>query len=322
MIETSTTLILGAGASAPYGFPYGACYKQSVLEALNLSRYDSAWNITTRQERDQVYKKFLNSDMSIDQFLRIPENKSFLDVGKKAIQIAISEHESRSKNNLMKRGPGRWYDLLFNAMLTGPHQRFGDNKISLITFNYDRSLEYFLFRKLKERYPEKSDVDLGKEMINYKGLMPSYSVYYYHVYGLLGFPHFDPQHQHEPSVQMKYGVNIALSKISRGISGIQLVKDPDVLERFPQDNVLEQIKNSEHIAFLGFGFNMDNFGLFNQKDLWAGKDVWVTATGEQTKEREEALQELNLYGAKIRLGEPDEDIYDFLINSGKDIFAD
>lgn len=70
-----------------------------------------------------------------------------------------------------------WYDFLLGVLCDGvPFTAIGDSKLSIITFNYDRSLEHYLFTAVKNRYG-KSDQECAEVI----GRIPIV-----HVYGSLG----------------------------------------------------------------------------------------------------------------------------------------
>ena len=92
MITTPTVLVLGAGASVPYGFPSGLELLEQIngnLEYLN----HSWWNIierleVTREEVSYFLQELLFSGQpSVDAFLE--HRSEFLKVGKLVIALAI-----------------------------------------------------------------------------------------------------------------------------------------------------------------------------------------------------------------------------------------
>jgi hypothetical protein len=72
---------------------------------------------------------------SVDAFLE--HNPNFLDVGKPSIAATLIPHEDPDAIQ-----DGDWYRNLFNAM-NAPFAEFENNKLAVITYNYDRSLEFY-----------------------------------------------------------------------------------------------------------------------------------------------------------------------------------
>lgn len=83
---------------------------------------------------------------SVDFFLE--NNEKFEEIGKLAIAFELILHEDYKQ--LRREQKKRWYETLFHLMVQGG--RFDQNRLSVITFNYDRSLEAFLFRALGNLY--------------------------------------------------------------------------------------------------------------------------------------------------------------------------
>ncbi len=182
MITKNTVFILGAGASSTYGFPTGNDLTSTITANLrplkrNQKRLGIDWLIFLQSEfgipeqEIHAFQSQLNlSKISVDAFLEYrPE---FLNVGKLAIALALisAEHENKLFN--AKRN---WLDYL-RLKLDAPFNEFGNNKISFINFNYDRSLEQYLFTVLRNTYG-KSD-DECSEQINKIPIL--------HVHGRIG----------------------------------------------------------------------------------------------------------------------------------------
>ena len=186
MIEIPTVLVLGAGASMPFGFPSGQILVDIICHFLRPGEsFDCEWvpswlstqmNETVKLLRNtfewrriEDFAERLDGEESIDAFLE-DKTGDFVDIGKATIAAALLPFEREQAlfhdfmaRRLLKAFKGRedpvgttknWYQLLWRA-LEAPFEEFQDNKIHIITFNYDRSLEHYLFTRLKRRYPGK-----------------------------------------------------------------------------------------------------------------------------------------------------------------------
>jgi hypothetical protein len=154
VIRVPTTLVLGAGASAPYGPPVGAALRRMILaecgngnsfwmevfKALGISLSDVA------EFRDAFRRSTVPS---IDAFLE--HRPEFMTIGKTAIALGLIPYEHEDRIFDAATETGAWYSYLFDALRTSP-DRFRGNHLSIVTFNYDRSIEYFLFNALKFTY--------------------------------------------------------------------------------------------------------------------------------------------------------------------------
>ena len=151
MITKPTVLVLGSGASIPYGFPSGKDLLRSIHGELNPRNADF-WSplfndcgIDTRhveEFRSELYSSQLSS---VDTFLE--HRPEFLEVGKLAIALNMV---AREDEDWLLRFDGRdegFYRYLYDRMDT-QFELFGENKLTVITFNYDRSFEHYLFKAL------------------------------------------------------------------------------------------------------------------------------------------------------------------------------
>lgn len=84
---------------------------------------------------------------SVDAFLE-RRHEEFLDIGKAAMAIELL---LREKENLLWQQPN-WMLNLYGRMSSETLEQFGNNAVSFITFNYDRSLEHFLFISLANNF--------------------------------------------------------------------------------------------------------------------------------------------------------------------------
>ena len=144
-----TTLILGAGASYEYGYPLGQKLIQRIKE-LAESHHDPSF--LNALEEAKPY--------SIDAFLK--ENPQFSSAGKRLISLAIL----RCENDALYRSiePEKdWYRKFWYQV---PREEY--RKLKIVTFNYDRSLEYFFARQyagrfqvsMKEAYAKLNEVEI------------------------------------------------------------------------------------------------------------------------------------------------------------------
>ncbi len=145
MMNKKTLLILGAGASAPVGYPSGRALLMKVANELSneaFALFRELRDVGYRQAEMEKFRIALAGSMqpSVDAFLE--KRPDFLDIGKAAIAAALIPMEQRT---LFERGEqATWYEYLFNR-LGDQSDRFHENQLSIVTFNYDRSLEYFLY---------------------------------------------------------------------------------------------------------------------------------------------------------------------------------
>jgi hypothetical protein len=249
MITIPTVLVLGAGSSMGFGYPSGPQLKQNILSKFN--QYDILINQLGYTIQDtQVFINALRDSgrMSVDAFL---ENRpDLIEIGKIEIAVDLISHE---KHAILFQGENNWYDYLFQQMYC-QFADFPNNRISFITFNYDRSLEHYLFNALKNSF-RKEDKEVA-EIISRLTII--------HVHGKLGNlpwqdpdgrPYLDiiiPDHVKNPFERGRF-----LSQIKNASQGIRIISEiSDVETNFAP--VITPLQEAKRIIFLGFGYNTLN----------------------------------------------------------------
>lgn len=248
MFNDSTVLVLGAGASNPYGFPLGADLKQRIVGLC--SNADSAEckqfvEAELPKEQIQVFHTDLVRSIhgTIDAFLE--DRPSHRDIGAFAIAHILMRLEDEQSIF-----PGRdWYPILFRDLKLREVDK--PSEISgIVTFNYDRSLEHYLTETARRTFEgTRRDAALRK----------LHSIPIVHVHGMLGsYP------------EMPYKTTRSTGEIEKGAAGISMVHDAhlDSAEEFKSANKL--IEEAREVIFLGFGYdtrNLKRLGILNRDSL-------------------------------------------------------
>lgn len=209
-----TVFIIGAGASNEIGMPTGSDLRNNIIDIFTGIKTSQSYKDSSKflelpdhiiAARNGIYTYFnydekifekhidildeivqsLELTSSIDNFLYNEQNNPEIQViGKIAIVSSILKAESEcalcdvSKfNNIKPTMEGSWYYSLFlelnkQATLSEFIERL--KYIYFIIFNYDRTLEYFLFNAIKRLY-KTDDIETGKII---------YNMNIYHPYGL------------------------------------------------------------------------------------------------------------------------------------------
>ena len=162
MTSHKTVLILEAGASRPYLLPTGGELRDlllqrnsnSIVKSLQLSGPDQQFyadwyqgllrDHIAQEQIEHFRRRFAESEfLSIDRFLAF--NPEFDDIGRFMIAAILLSCE---RTPHLK---GDWYQILFNELTTeGPD--IPVDLLSVVTFNYDRSLEWYLFRSFRAAF--------------------------------------------------------------------------------------------------------------------------------------------------------------------------
>ena len=278
-INTPTVLILGAGSSVHCRYPLGTPLISKIVQ---LQRNDKgiplpeSWN---KHDVDQFITRLSRAGHnSIDAFLESVPEKT--ELGKYLIAYSLKQIED--VDMLFPPANSGWYKYLFNRLLGSTTSPFSENALTIVTYNYDRSLEAYLYNSLIARYdmrPQDAATELEKIPI-------------IHVHGMLGvFPDIPYESTND--------VNTILS-ISSSINIIHEIKDRDVEfcnSEFKMANTA--IKAASKVIFLGFGFHQDNIRRLNID--WAGNNrkVFSTFIDTSKEEYEGLIDRLSVYGFSV-----------------------
>lgn len=246
MITTPTIFILGAGAHCSYGFPNGEQLKKEALQFLykkDFFAYNSGHLVRAGVIADASYvsdhrlENFIRAltyagQPSIDAFLHANRAQpGFSAIGKVAIAQVLLEKE---KSLPGADGDDDWIDYLFKLMIEGAHdpETFLKNRVGFVTFNYDRTLERWLFVKIQHSFGLNEEESLK--------VLKAFPIL--HVYGDLGefMPYDTP-----------FRAWLAACQRIRTIF--------EVDETYPPlHQAIELLKKAERVCFLGFGFHNEN----------------------------------------------------------------
>lgn len=265
MIETPTILILGAGASYPYGFPLGRKLVEDILELFPQSNHSDD-RIRSANSHFDIMLGNLDIDISlmnrfsrnlrdskidsIDSFLENKDNSEFLAIGKMSILYTLHNYEH---SNILRLD--NWYRILWNALYVDTKSKDGFklNKVSIITYNYDRSLEYYLLSCIKSSY----GLDDREAYV-----LLSSTIKIVHIHGKIGVFNIENQVAKTPINMfntLDYGVKIVdKDKLKLLSNNIKIIHDENINESDELKEANEILMSTERICFLGFSYATDN----------------------------------------------------------------
>jgi len=276
MIKEETVLVLGAGASMPFGFPSGRdliskiCefFKKDIESRKLILRISSSNPFAVEHAESFVSKLSQTPNVSIDEFLR--NRPDFWEIGKIGIAAVLLEREDP---DIAARVENNWYGLLFRELRKGA-STFKDvleNKLSIITYNYDRLFEYLLSTYLRDSY------DLTNSDCSLIFSPGSSKIQIIHLHGKTG----DFEYQTNSSNYARYDMKLSSNKILRASSQIKIVHENiDKNQSFKQAHVA--LRYAKRIYFLGFGFDDRNLErLLPDSIRHIGKSAKVRGTAYQ-----------------------------------------
>lgn len=296
MFKTKVVFVLGAGTSKEAGFPLGSELKQQIAEGLNfyfghssevlrgdvliaeaiaarahrLGEGRGAWHVASRQ-----ISASMPLALSIDNFLHAHQHDSrVVMTGKLAIARSILRAENNSPlrpNSEAPRVPNfralqnTWYSKFFQLLTANvplDEIRTIFQSVSVITFNYDRSLEQYLVFALQTYY-SLSESDAAQ-------LVRSLNIV--HPYGTVG----------DLPWQGKEGVPFGGSD-----DAYELVMVAEQIRTFTETTVnaavLKDVRGwleaASTVVFLGFAFHEINMKLLQLAVPATSRKVYATAVG-------------------------------------------
>lgn len=281
MIRVTTTLVIGAGASAELNFPTGSGLLRDISELLQFgSQFDRvngssvaldiglAYARLTGQSRIKPFDPFYDAAArvrsaadiarSIDNVIDQNDDDPLVEVvGKLAIAYRLLTAEAESKLSEISDQPGM-FDLKhlrdtwlfpFGQMLTTDIRKSQVegifDRLTIINFNYDRSIEAFLPTLLVTAYGlDHSDA-----------VTISQQVRIFHPYGQVGRLSWD------------FGGDggIPYGWVARDKLELVAPQLRTFTEQLADGNELiamrSAVQQAEHLVFLGFGFHSQNMRL-------------------------------------------------------------
>lgn len=289
MITDKTVFILGAGASLPYGFPTAAGLRKDIIfNFAEIFIRAHAELYAVDESKVDLPKKFQNlidifknsSTKSIDLFLS--RNKHFDEIGKKIIAFLIARYEENSKfREDIEKPHFDWYIHIFDLLTKEISNAedlvalFRQNKVSFITFNYDRSLEYFLFDSLINSFTTKAN--------EIKALMEMIKVT--HVYGKISYLPWEDNYP-----LLDYGSNNFFGNLEDLANNIDIIFEK---RRNNLDDAKQKISEATNIFFLGFGYADENLDVLDFSNLLnKGHRIYGTGLGFTDSERRKVISKL------------------------------
>ena len=297
MFAHKTLMILGAGASCEAKLPAGDELKIRIVNALqpaDLHRSfrdehinkavaelavrrggTSGWPAIRAQFDDaaRMVAAGLPLAPSIDHFLDAHSGNEYLELlGKLAIGSAILSAERASIFTPTKLGlsldPNKiqqtWYAAFARMLFQGtrrPHLESIFENLTIISFNYDRCIEHFLFEALQSYYS--IDRKAASNALSRLTII--------HPYGRVGSLPWQ-----EEDVPVPYG----------GAADTDLVNVAESLRTFTETvedgvaaRIKESVSRSESLIYLGFGYHPQNIELLTTTMKARVKRIFATMGG-------------------------------------------
>lgn len=262
MITKPTVFVLGAGASKQFGYPLGSGLVDIILNNFSLS--NSKNSVSGKDNPIEIFLGLGFSENDIDSFryelsyAATPSIDAFLEhrqeeerlLGRLAIAYALIPFE---QTQLLFTKDSWYYNLLnkINPALDNLEK----NRISFITFNYDRSLEHFLMMALTNRF-KKSENQVNEKLKK---------IPIVHLYGKLGNLPWESNKPEEFS--RDYHPICTPDLIRKSSKSLKIIHDKFNPEDADFKLAKQLLAAAKKIYFLGFGYHTDNLERLRIKSL-------------------------------------------------------
>jgi hypothetical protein len=286
-----------------YGFPSGIELVEQILHQIKywdqpgIAPAERAMNRQMMTElgvdegRTKELQRLIESTPteSIDQLLE--KRNEFIVEGKFFIALALIDREQPSNLNSVKQRRKSWYQYLWRYIEAETAQEIGNNKLSIITYNYDRSIDFFLRQAVTGLYNVSDE----------KAALILSNIPVMHLHGQLGCLSIEGKPGGRP-----YNGNRDMLAMREAMQGIRIIHESENYHQIPEfQRAADLLESAQKILVLGFGYHPVNI-----QRLGLGKfDLIGTTHGLRGAELNRLLQTLP------KLKSHDMLIYEFLRTS-------
>lgn len=296
MFKSKTVIVVGAGASFEVGMPVGDELKSEIASLVNIRFPDGYTQKTGDYRITEALKRIVESSggrdinpylhagwhisdalaqaISIDNFLDCNDDALINVVGKLGIVRAILKRERSSRLFLRDGGAiarldfkslsDTWLHYFFQLLTEGTKSSKLDeifHNISIVSFNYDRCIEHFLFNALQNYY--NIDTHRAAEIAGQLEIFYPYG-------SIASLPW-----RNSGGKGIHYGAEDGydLAKIYGNIKTFtEQVEDEAYI-----DAIRNRIQAAKHLVFIGFAFHDANMALLQPHAQTSIERVFATA---------------------------------------------
>jgi hypothetical protein len=209
--------------------------------------------------------------VSIDAFLE--KRPAFMNIGKAAMAAELINRE-HTERIFSERGGLNWMQYLVGRMQGPSFEAFAENRVTFVTFNYDRVLEHYLCTALENAW--------GKTLDEVGALLRKMPII--HLHGQLGFLPW----QSDRADQIRaFEMTLDPERIRIAADGIKVVHEGIEDRREQFDAAKAAILAAQRTYLLGVGTGNVNLDRLGQKDFPNAK-VFATEVGLTQVEHDDA----------------------------------
>jgi hypothetical protein len=277
MIRAPTVFVLGAGASADFDFPVGKDLLRKVVDDLGSGGSHVGNNVLASGFSSTDVDDFKNAlrfsaEWPIDAFLE--KRPNFMKIGKAAMAAELITYE-QTERLFRLDGNLNWIQYLVGKMQGSSFEAFAENKVTFVTFNYDRVLEHYLCTALENAW--------GKTQDEVGALLRKMPII--HLHGQLGFL---PWQSDRVDQVRAFETTLNPEQIRIAADGIKVVHEGIEDRREQFDAAKAAILAAARTYLLGVGTGNVNLDRLSQKDFPNDKVV-ATEVGLTQTEHNDAV---------------------------------
>ena len=278
MFRRPTVFILGAGASMPL-FPTGSMLTRHVCKLLADDSYVN--QLVALGHSLGLIEEFQNAlqyshTNSVDAFLE--RRTEFLDLGKMAIALYLIKHEDPEVLHNGEKRPN-WYQYFWNKLSsTSSFDNLDKSNATIITFNYDRSFEHFLFTSAVNFYG-RGDEETAEKISALK---------FIHLHGNLGFLPWQQGYGVKKENKREYKSTVSLAhEVVIAADSIRIVNENVDVDADPRFQSAQQaLRQADKIYILGFGYHPKNVERLKLAEIPAKPERRISSTGTHLTDHE------------------------------------
>jgi hypothetical protein len=309
MLSKNTVVILGAGASMPYGFPSGRDLLRSAQAFQTPETLADFIKSPASAGARPLFDALRDTlDQSIDAMLETLPSV-VVDAGKGFIAryLLNREFDARTRRPNPTIDPQKvgypWIHYVWNALDLRSLKDFQASPIQFVTYNYDRSLEHALYQGITVKFPG-APAQQYREALDCMGPI--------HLHGQLGLlPElYAPNTRGKVAYGGASGSGPTESDCVTATQAIRIVHEPT-----PQDEAFlrarDAIGSAKRVIFLGFGYAKNNVDRLLLKDCLSKQaEVFLCVTGFTEAQQNMIIRPL-FDGWSLTMGRGEYDIVEF-----------
>ena len=292
---TKNVLILGAGASHHYGFPLARDIVRQVIDKTDMPVPERTRELGLDADVFEAFVRRLRMSgaTSVDQFAEYLDDQAEISMAKALIAYYLALHERR--DDLTHQGrQDPWYELLANHLIGPTLNTFPQRDIAIITFNYERSLDQYLYDCLLSRFKGKHPVEEIRGAFLRLPLI--------HIYGRIG--HL-PGFARAGEAERRYEPIMNHDQLARATGSMHLLPELRRNEGLGDRDAARRClaEATDDVTFLGFAYSQENLEALDLTKTHKGKRLHGTVLGFELGEpRTELDERLRAFGGAAFTG--------------------